>query len=216
MTIAKMTLPRPVAAIDAERKNVEKERAAFEKRVAPDNVAARKAYEQRREAVIAYQVDGDEKAGKRLEALTQRSDAAARTERDNADCIEELTKRLQALNGDRLVAVRDELQAARTRSANQQLVLSKEIDGDVAALVEKCGRWLEFSLEQYQICADLNEPISRTPRQQLGWVIHEAFGRLAPTQFERPALRGATFKLLAERFATDPAPAAETEGRKTA
>ena len=191
---------RSVAAIDAERTAVEAKRAAFEKRVEPDKVAARTAYEQRREAVIASQVDGDKKAAKRLEALTQRSDAAARTERDTADCIEELTKRLQSLNGERLCAVRDELQIARVRSANEQLQLSAELDRDLAALVEKCGAWLTLGMQQYQASADLNEPISPLPSVALAWVIHLAFSQLAPIEFSRPPLRSATFGLLAERF----------------
>ena len=107
---------RSVAAIDDERTDVEEKRAVFEKRVEPDKETARQAREQRREAVIAYQVDGDTKAGKQLEALTQRSDAADRTERDNADCIEELTKRLRSLAGERKVGLRAETQAALTRA----------------------------------------------------------------------------------------------------
>ena len=202
---------RSVAEIDTEIVDVKAKRESFETRREPDKVKASAAHERRREAVIAATIDGDAKAAKRLEGLTLRSDAAARAVRDNEDCIEELGKRIGLLNGERRVSVRDELQAARASAAAEQLKLSAELDRDVAALVEQCGAWLELALIQYQLCSDLGEPISRTPAQQLGWVLNQAFGPLAPMMFEKSSLRGATFTMLAERFATDPAPAHEEE-----
>ena len=203
MTNAKMTLPagsvRSVAVIDQELAELTSKIAPAEQALERAKKAATALEEQRRAVLVAARLDGDPKAAKRLDGLTPKVDHAALEVRDSEAVLDEIRVRIKARTGERLVAQRDELQRARSHAADEQVALSADLDRDLAALVEKCGAWLTLGMEQYQASADLNEPISPTPRVALGWVISQAFRQLAP--FEGPPLRSATFEMLAERFA---------------
>ena len=196
---------RPVAEIDQEL-------AALTAKIAPGEKAREKAKktlatleEQRRSVLIAARVDQDPKAAKQLDGLTPKVEHAALGVRDSEAVLEEIHRRIKGLRGDRRVGVRDELQVARARSAKKQLALSREqLDPKMREVLVLAGEWCRYAMEQSQISADLNEPLSRTPAQQLAWVVNEYFRMIAPMHFDKPALHGATFTLLAERFA-DPA-----------
>ena len=204
---------RSVAAIDQELQGLNAKISPAEQALDQAKKTATKLEEQRRAVLIAARVDKDEKAEKALERLTPKVDRAALEVRDSEAVRDEIRVRIKVLTGARLVSVRHEGLRARTRSANQQVALSKEIDGDFAALIEKCGRWLECGLAQYQLSADLGEPITPLPVVSMAWAVNQYFWQLAPMQFTKPSLRNATFTMLAERFA-DPAPAEQGEERK--
>ena len=205
---------RSVAAIDQELQGLNSKISPAEQALEQAKKTAAALEDKRRGVLVAARIDGDAKAVKQLEAFTPKLDRAALEARDSEAVRDEIRVRIKRLTGERLVAQRHELQVARSSAATKQLKLSQELDPQLAALVSKCGEWLDLSMTQYQLSADLGEPISRTPRQQVAWIIHEAFRTIAPAQFEKPPLRGASFAMLAERFA-DPSPEQEEE-RKTA
>ena len=188
--------------------------APGEKALARAKKTAAALEEKRRGVLVAARIDGDAKAVQQLETFTPKLDRAALEVRDSEAVLEEIRVRIKNLRGARLVAVRDELQAARTHAADKQLALSRELDPKLAEVIRLAAEWCRLAMEQSQCSADLNEPLSRTPAQQLAWIINESFRMLAPMHFDKPALHGATFTMLAERFA-DPAPK-EQEERKTA
>ena len=196
---------RSVAAIDQELTELNSKIEPVEQAIVRAKKAAAALEEQRRAVLIAARVDQDPKAAKRLDGLTPKVDRAALEVRDSEAVLDEIRQRLKSRTGERLVAQRYELQRARSHAAEKQLQVSAELDRDLAALVAKCGPWLELGMAQYQASADLNEPISPLPSVALAWVIHLAFSQLAPMEFSRPPLRGARFELMSGRFADTPA-----------
>ena len=214
MTLATPPAVRPVAEIDQELAALTAKIAPGEKALERAKKTAAALEEKRRGVLVAARIDGDPKAVTQLDTFTPKLDRAALEVRDSEAVLEEIRLRIKNLRGARLVAVRHELQVARTASAKTQLALSQELDQKLTEVVRAASEWCRLAMEQSQCSADLNEPLSRTPAQQLAWVVNEAFRMLAPMHFDKPALHGATFTMLAERFA-DPAPA-EREERKSA
>ena len=204
------SLVRTVAAIDTELTERNGQVSTFEQALEPSRAKARALEERRRAVLIAARVEKKAKAVKELEALTPKTDSAAREVRDIEDCLAELRAQIKSLAGERLVAVRAETQAALTRAGNDQLAMSPELDRLLADLIQKSEFWLAAGMETYQLAADLDSPIGRTPGQALFWIVSEGFASIASRHFERSPLRGVTFTMLSEQF-SDPAVKEEKE-----
>ncbi len=113
--------------------------------------------------------------------------------------IETDEKRLEDLRKDRerieIDVTREDLDAVEAAI----VPLAMKIDAAGTEILKDCGDWISLGLRRHILRGELGMSRGRTPKSRYHDAIVSIFGRLAPHEFGRPSVRGATFVTYSKR-----------------